>query len=174
MTVVVVMVVVIVIVAFMLVVVCGLSRFRLRVVLEGVGGRTQRFAFQARRRRQTNSNSGLPTGLRSRAYSAAWPGNTSSHGKRDCWQGQTAMSTVFKGGTRKGTPQKGQVVDSHGKAVPIWFNDLILFGVTHLFSDAASGPERGRTFRLLNLSWGRNSRQVAAPPYSSSGWGFRT
>ena len=67
-----VLMVVVVVVAFVIVAVMRvrfLGRFRVGVVFEGVG-RTQRFAFRARRGDQTNCHSGLPF----EGYSAVWLG----------------------------------------------------------------------------------------------------
>jgi hypothetical protein len=101
---------------FVVVVVIGLGRIGPGAVFEGIG-RTQRFAFQARLARRTNSRSGcyfglipgckppiprcklsIPAtncrmGLRFAAKPAQYSqGYASSHGKLVCWQGQTGRA----------------------------------------------------------------------------------
>ena len=90
----------------------------MKVAFDGVG-RTQRFAFQARRApiklplwRFTGRRLSVSTRVPLTSYSdhrpelpaengtsPLWPGNLSSHGKRVCWQGQTGRTT----GPRKRT-----------------------------------------------------------------------
>jgi hypothetical protein len=87
----------------------SLSRIRLQVAFDSVGG-TQRFAFPARRCEPIELPMWRFPGCRplvpacmpsvftcrpphlaaARGVdSSVWPGDISSHGKRDCWQGQT-------------------------------------------------------------------------------------
>jgi hypothetical protein len=86
-----------------------LGRLRFGLVFDGVG-RTQRFAFQARYA-PNKCHSGLETalfllqtaawGLLFKAKPASMAGrNILSHGKRDCWQGQTAGNSFAAGAHR--------------------------------------------------------------------------